>query len=261
MREHLRSQTLRLLLLICAVIVPLSSAAGPDAPADFSHADWHAVLQRFVDDHGLVDYRALAEERTQLDAYLTAVAEISPQSHPQLFPTREDQLAYFLNAYNALVFQGVLDLAPDIETVWGKSGTGYGFFVKTKVVLGDRRTNLRKLENQDIRRQFEDPRIHAALNCASLGCPRLPREIFDPRRLDDQLDQAMAEFVGDQRHCAFDEATGTVALSKIFDWFRSDFDSAGGLIAYLNRYREADEQIPEDTKIRFLPYDKRLNRQ
>jgi len=129
--------------------------------------------------------------------------------------------------------------------------------------------SLKKLEDDLVRAGFQDPRIHAALNCASVGCPRLPREAFLPETLDGQLDAAMKEFVSEERNCSVDSAAGTVTLSKIFDWFRQDFEEfpqplgqgGGELIDYINRYRAAAEQIPADVKIKFASYDKTLNRQ
>ncbi len=253
--------------ILCAVLVlqltTPGRGAGEASPAKaYSHEAWQAVLLEFVDPAGLVDYATLAKDREDLDRYLGRIAKISPESHPHLFPSRNQQLAYYLNAYNALVFEGVLSLGPDADTVWGWSGTGYGFFVKRDVVVGGRRTNLRALENKDVRERFADPRIHAALNCASLGCPRLPREAFDAETLDRQLDAAATELVSDPRHCRPDPAKGIVTLSKIFDWFRSDFESdGGGLIDWINRYRGPGAQVAADLDVEFFLYDKGLNRQ
>ena len=235
----------------------------------FSYEDWQDVLQEYVDDKGLVDYRRLDTDRAALDRFLEEIETQGPRSTPDLFPNRQDQLAYYINAYNALVFKGVLGLGPDAGTVWGITKTGYGFFARMKVDLDQRQTSLKKLEDEDIREGFEDPRIHAALNCASVGCPRLPREPFLPEQLDEQLDAAMQEFVEEERNCLVDTEAGTVTLSKIFDWFRGDFesfeakqaDSQGRLIDYVNRYRAADAQIPDDSSVKFSSYDKSLNRQ
>lgn len=260
----------RILILIALAASGLAPRLGADPGNEsFSHDDWNAVADEFVDDQGLVDYASLAGGRELLDRYLQDIETTGPESQPDLFATRNDKLAYYINAYNALVFKGVLDLPAGIETVWGKSKSGYGFFVKTKFELDGRRTNLRKLENEIVRARFEDPRIHAALNCASLGCPRLPRHAFDPDELDAQLDLEMTEFANESRNCEVDLAAGTVRLSKIFDWFRSDFEdyatpegeAAGDLITYLNRYRPAEARIPDDLAIEFLKYDKRINRQ
>ncbi len=251
---------------IFCILLALPTAGRAD---DYSVESWQTVLQKFVDPNGWVDYRSLAQDRGELDRYLALVNEISPETHPHLFPSRNDRLAYYINAYNALVFKGVLALGPDATTVWGMTGIGYGFFVQQKVIVGGQRMNLRSLENKIIRREFEDPRIHAAVNCASISCPRLPQEAFDAEQLDQQLDSAMTEFVNDERHCRVDPASGTVSLSKIFDWFKSDFvdyesrqgNTKGGLIDYVNRFRAPEDQIAADFSVKFLPYDKGLNRQ
>lgn len=236
---------------------------------DFSYDDWQSVLETYVDDIGFVDYRGLRANRGALDRFVGQLRATGPDSTPDLFPESEDQLAYYINAYNALVFAGVLGLDPDADTVWGITKTGYGFFARMKVELDQQEMSLKKLEDDLVRAGFQDPRIHAALNCASAGCPRLPREPFLPETLDQQLDAAMKEFVGEERNCHVDTAAGTVTLSKIFDWFRQDFEEfpqplgqgGGELIDYINRYRSADAQIPEDFKIKFANYDKSLNRQ
>ncbi len=255
--------------IVCSLSLAIAYGAKAEVEAEgFSHAAWTLALEQVVDEEGFVDYARLAGDPAALERYLQEIAETGPITAPELFPDSEDQLAYYINAYNALVFRGVLDLGPKIESVWGVSGTGYGFFVGKKHKIDGMKFNLRKLENKIIRAGFEDPRIHAALNCASRGCPRLPRQAFDPRALDAELDSAMAEFVGDERHCRLDVASKTVELSKIFDWFRSDFEAfeaghgdGSGLIAYVNRYRAAEARIPEGFAIKFLPYDKSLNSQ
>lgn len=221
-----------------------------------------------MDDRGRVDYGALAKDRAALDRFLAAVERTSPKSNPGLFPAPHDRLAYYVNAYNALVFRGVLARGPEKESVWkGGLVSGYSFFVGTGVVLGGERTNLKKLEDKTIRALFGDPRIHAALNCASLGCPRLPRKAFEPATLDAELDAAMREFVSEERNVRVDASARTATLSKIFDWFDGDFlafEKAKGtpdpnLLDYVNRYRAADAAVPRDFAIRFADYDKRLN--
>ncbi|MCK7489905.1 MAG: DUF547 domain-containing protein [Anaerotruncus sp.] len=155
----------------------------------------------FVDEKGRVDYEALARDRAGLDAWLGRLVRQGPKSTPALFPQRNDKLAYYVNAYNALVFQGVLSRGPEKESVWkGGLVSGYSFFVAMKVRLDGETWSLKALEDDLIRKDFADPRIHAALNCASIGCPRLPREAFVPEKLDAQLDAAMREFVDDERN-------------------------------------------------------------
>ncbi len=244
-----------------------SAPQAGDAPA-FGHQDWNAVLSRFVDERGRVDYEAVARDRAALDRYLAQIAEIGPRSTPELFPTQAHQLAYYVNAYNALVFKGVLDGNLDAETVWRGLVPGYGFFVGRKFRLDRRSINLRNLENKIVRARFGNARVHAALNCASVGCPRLPTTAFEPGRLEHELNTAMAEFVSGEQHVRVDDGNRTVFLSKIFDWYREDFltdERESGnpnptLIDYVNRFRGNTPPIPRDYTVRFLEYDKRLNR-
>jgi hypothetical protein len=246
----------------------LGGAAQGGDPHAFDHQDWSAVLSRFVNERGRIDYEALARDRGGLDRYLVQIAEIGPRSTPERFPTQAHQLAYYVNAYNAFVFQGVIDGDLDAETVWRGVLPGYGFFVGRKFRLDGRSINLRNLENKIVRARFGDARVHAALNCASVGCPRLPTTAFEPGRLERELNTAMAEFVSSEQNVRVDETNRTVFLSKIFDWYHEDFladereagNAKPNLIDYVNRFRGDASPIPRDYTIRFLEYDKRLNR-
>jgi hypothetical protein len=224
------------------------------------------VLAAVVDEQGLVDYEALRANRADLDTYLATLRQQGPESNPNAFPTRDEALAYYLNAYNALVFDEVLALGPEATTVWGITGSGYGFFVRTKVELDGRSISLKALEDDLVRAQFQDPRIHAALNCASIGCPRLPREPFLPTTLDQQLGAAMREFATSDRGVRLDASTKTIELSKIFEWFAEDFLAAERtrgnpkptILDAIDRWRE--QPLPRDWQVRYAEYDKRLNR-
>jgi hypothetical protein len=248
-------------------LLVVASATSAAAAEPFSHADWTAVLARFVDERGLVDYAGLALDRTTLDRYLAALARTSPDTRPELFPTRAHELAYWLNAYNAMVFRGVLARGPERESVWGDGLFGLGFFTRRDLVLGGATTSLKSLEDDVVRARFRDPRVHAALNCASRGCPRLPRRAFAGATLDAELDAAMREFVGEERNVALDPGTRTVTLSKVFDWFAADFrdferrqgSSRPSVVDYVNRYRPPGARIPAGWSVRFALYDERIN--
>jgi hypothetical protein len=249
------------------------SASDPSAPSSpeltIAYDDWASTLERFVDESGLVDYAGLRQDRDALDRFLDQVGRVSPRNNPDLFSSEDEALAYFINVYNALTFQGVLGLDPDTDTVWGATGTGLKFFGLNKYKIGGETLSLKQLEDDWIRADFGDPRIHAALNCASLGCPRLPQEPFLPATLDQQLDAAMTEFVNQSRVVKVSTDGKSVSMSKIFDWFRDDFlayERAAGnpgatVIDYINRYRAESDQIPVDAEASFPGYDKRLNRQ
>lgn len=263
------------------VLLTVSAHAAPSGPegldtknasanqGTFSHDDWTAVLSKYVDDVGNVDYVALKKDRKVLDRYLDSIRSVSPESRPDLFPTRHHALAYYLNAYNAHTFDGVLEGGGTQSSVWPTLWHGYKFFVGRKIELGGKRTNLKALEDKKIREAFEDPRIHAALVCASISCPRLPQEAFEPDTLDAQLDAVTTEFSTDTKHVRVEHDDKTVHLSKIYDWYADDYldyEKARGqskpkLVDYINRYRAADDQIPRDYKVVLIPYDKSLNAQ
>ncbi len=257
----------RLPLAFAAAAV-LALPAAAEAP--FDHGGWSRVVQKFVDQRGHVDYDALLADRADFDRYLAEVSRVSPRSAPGAFPSRAHALAYYLNAYNALVFRGVLDRGPERVSVWrGGLVSGYDFFVKRKWLVGGERMSLKALEDDIVRSEFADPRVHAALNCASRGCPRLPRVAFTGEELERQLDEAMLFFVGEERNCRIDPASRTVYLSKIFDWFAKDFldferrsgASRPSVTRYLNRYRAAGAAIPDGFTVRFVEYDKGINAQ
>lgn len=247
-----------------------AALAGAPGSGDFPHDGWARVLEAYVDDQGLVDYKGLSVDRAGLDLYVAAIGRVSPENRPELFPTREDRLAYWINAYNALVFQGVLARGPEDESVWSGLVSGLNFFGLQKFTVGGRVMNLKSLEDDLIREPFLDPRVHAALNCASIGCPRLPREAFSAATLDEDLDAAMAEFVAGDLNVTVNHDTKTVTLSKIFDWFEGDFvryeaesrgRTDGTVVDYINRYRVSGSAVPTGYRVKFSRYDKRINKQ
>lgn len=258
-----------IVLTACSLAAVLAVAPAAGAAEPFSHADWGRVLEESVDAHGFVDYRGLADNRAVFDRYIASLRARSPESDPGLFPTEDHELAYYINAYNAWVFSGVLDRGPEIDSVWGLFGTGISFFSGMDIVLGGEETNLKELEDDVIRERYEDPRIHAALNCASVSCPRLPQEPFTADGLDVQLDAAMHEFVTDPKHLKVDRGAKVVTISKIFDWYSGDFlaylkakgVSDPNLIDYVNRYRGDAGKIPPNYEVEFFAYDKGLNAQ
>ncbi|MFQ5702223.1 MAG: DUF547 domain-containing protein [Acidobacteriota bacterium] len=263
----------RLVAILVATIGILACGSAPPGPhpqiTSFTYDDWTSVLERFVDDRGLVDYEGLARDRAIFDRFIKSIETVSPRTDPDLFPTRNDAFAYYINAYNVMVFKGVLDRGPEKESVWSGLVSGLNFFVRMKIRIGGQTMSLKSLEDSVIRGQFKDPRVHAALNCASLACPRLPREAFLPERLDEQLDAAMKEFINEDRNCHVDREKRTVTLSKIFDWYSGDFIAAekrrgndkANVLDYINRYRRPGELVPRDYRVVFLEYDKRINAQ
>jgi len=247
----------------------------------FSYKAWDSFLKRHVDKRGYVDYRAVQQSRADLDHFLRQIAEKSPDSDPELFPTREARLTYWINAYNAWAIQAVLTHYPiesvnDVPHPWPLFflPRGTGFFLFQRITLGGTRTSLYYLENKVIRKRFSDPRIHFALNCASKGCPRLPREAYIPERLDNQLDVAMRQFLSEPRNLSVDLDNNIIHMSSIFDWYEKDFtrwikenypEEEPSLVHYLklNTHGELKAGIEacRNCRIEFIDYDWSLNNQ
>ncbi|MGE0744804.1 MAG: DUF547 domain-containing protein [Rhodospirillales bacterium] len=250
---------MRLLCIAAALFgavaaMPGRAAALPDVRAweDL----WTAVLLRVVDDRGRIDFAGLAAEPGDLRKVVAFVAAESPASAPHRFPTREATLAYYINAYNALAMHGVM-ASGSLER-FGLIGR-IRFFGLRQFTVGGQRMSLYSLEN-DVIRPLGEARVHFALNCMVVGCPRLPREAFRAAALDKQLEQAAREFVNDARNVRVDAVSQTVWLSAIFDFYTADFlAEAPTLIDYVNRYRS--DAVPQGFRARFLDYDWTINRQ
>jgi hypothetical protein len=219
----------------------------------FPHDVLDGVLKKVVNDRGRVDYKTLAADRAALQKYLVAVAEVSPHANPELFPKPEDRLAYWINAYNAYVLYAVTE-RPTMKSV---NDDATNFFYFTKYDFGNEEISLYKLENDVVRKEFSEPRIHFALNCASAACPELPPEAFMPERLEDQLAREAREFCANPDKVRLNGTT--VEVSQIFEWYGDDFAALGGPVEFCRKWGRTD--LPEKADVEFIPYDWTLNAQ
>lgn len=196
-------------------------------PAEgFDYSWWNEALARWVRPQG-VDYAAVLEDEGDLRRFVATLASTGPRSAPGRFSTEPEQLAYYLNAYNALTLFGVVDNWPmqSVHDVrgWLDPRAGFGFFYGLHFPLDGGEINLYELENAVIRR-YLDARIHAAINCASKSCPALAPYAFEPSTLDEQLDVVTQSFCSNAPHVVIDEDAQQIRLSAIFDWYKADFE-------------------------------------
>ncbi|MCB9760009.1 MAG: DUF547 domain-containing protein [Alphaproteobacteria bacterium] len=244
--------------LILALTGCAQQIAAPPAPAQDPWPTWDEALGAVVTPSGRVDYDALRARRAALDGVLGALAvDPGPSSDDALLARR-------INAYNAFVLAGVLERAPidsvhDVAIGIWRVPAGTGFFKGLEFRLDGDRVDLHTLEHTLIRARFRDPRVHAALNCASAGCPPLKAGIYHPETLDAELDAAFTRFV--KTRCRLDG--DTLALSEVFDWFEDDFLAWGGaqtVCHYAARYEPDWTGIAEaGCPHRFEPWDWSLN--
>ncbi len=233
---------------------PAPNAAMP-APTSFDVTAWAGLLSTYATEDGGFRYAALvanATDRATLQQVVGAVANASPVAYPE----RSAQLAFYINAYNILTVSAVVERFP-IESVMSVPGF---FDTITHTVAGNPRT-LNSLENDLIRAQFAEPRIHFAVNCASAGCPWLDREPFTAENLDAQLTRLTRQFVG--QSTSIDSRRRRVVVSQIFEWFAGDFEAAGGVRAFLVAHTEHEatrtQVADERMRIAYTPYDWALN--
>jgi len=234
------------------------------AAAPFDHSVWDRVLRARVNGHGEVDYAALQRDRRDLDEYIRLLGSASPANHLEQFPTRADELAYWINAYNAFVTSAVVDNYPTASV--RDIGMMFGFFRSNARTAGGKAMSLRYLENEIIRKQYREPRIHFALVRASLSCPYLAREAYTGAFLDEQLDRAARHFMGQRRNLAVDTAKNGVMLSAIFNWYKPDFEGTPPqrtLLQYIRQYTDDETRRALDAlkqpRVRFYDYDWSLN--
>jgi len=283
-----RNRIRRLILLIfifvmfgCTKIEPTTFTDEQVVePRILSHASFDRLLQRFVDHEGRVNYSALKQDSRDLDEYYHLIATFSPDSHPDLFPSESHKLAYWINAYNATAIKTVLTYYPISSVLDVKPPAVFfflseksGFFVFQRLTYGGKTTSLYYLGNGVIRERFQEPRIHFALNCAALGCPRLPRQAFSGEDLERQLDQETRKFLSEARNFRIDHSGKTIYMSSIFKWYEDDFlnwyqknysESKASLVNYIALYLTSDKaaELKEHGNqyaLRFLPYDWGLN--
>ena len=259
------------LVLALFVLAAVAAAPGDDSTAVgevavYSDEPFLALVRKYAIDGGeKVDYAAWkdsAEDLAMLGRQVDLIARVSPDSHPELFPTSESQRSYWINTYNTLVLQAVLEYWP-LESVrnvkisfTSRLVPGKGFFYDRKVIVGGKKTSLYKFEKQVLREQ-KDSRLHFALNCASESCPVLRAWEWS----DEQLDAAARDFVNDRANVSIDN--DTLYLSGIFKWYKKDFPD--DLHAYLKQYAEPglvqQLQAAKDGRyrIRYRSYDWSLN--
>ncbi len=213
----------------------------------FNHDKWNNLLKDHVSKQGNVNYKGFKANRKALLNYITSLG----QNLPTDAWTRDEKLAYWINAYNAMTVDLILRYYP-IESIKGIKKPWHQRYWK----LGEKWYNLDEIEHK-ILRKMNEPRIHFAIVCASFSCPKLQNEAFNALKLESQLENATKTFINDPKR---NYITPTkIEISKIFAWFDKDFlvNNTGSIIQYINRY--SDVKISQKTPKRFMNYNWDLN--
>ena len=231
----------------------------------YDEAQLDTLLNKYVNSEGLVDYTAWKNSSEDLSAIRTLtdnLASFDPSSLPE-----QERLAFWINAYNAFALREVLARYP-VESIRPRDFLGIperSFFTEEKHEVDGVSYSLDGIENDVLRAEFEEPRIHFAIVCASTSCPELRTEAYTADKLETQLNEQARSFVNDPSRNRYNPETDTASISKIFNWFEGDFTAvAASVPAYLTSYAgEGATAVLEspELNVEYMSYDWGLNDQ
>ena len=239
---------------------------------DHQHAAWDVLLKKHVkwlpdNKQSRVDYKGFVAERAELKKVLDSFSAVPKADFDKW--SRPQQMAFLINAYNAFTIEHILSKYPNLKSIKDLGSIVSSAWKKKFFTLLGEERNLDWIEHEQLRPRYNEPRIHVAVNCASIGCPALPPEAFTPARFDAQLEEGMLRFLGDRTRNRV--ADGKLEVSQIFKWFKEDFEKGHKGFAKLEdvfaKYADALTDVPaEREKLRSktvsvsnLEYDWSLN--
>jgi len=242
-----------ILLIFILIIAPMASASG------FDHSQFDEILQTYVDSNGLVDYNGIAKD-ARFQNYMERLKSAKTDKM-----THDGRLAFWINAYNAVVIDKVIKWKPEKsvrETLISGLWISTEFFTTREHIVAGKQLSPDDIEHEILRKQLQDPRIHFAIVCASSSCPKLARFAFTEEKVQSQLAYVTTKYINSERGTRIDYAENTLYLSKIFDWFADDFkDKSGSVLAFIKPYlnEKAKRFLERKPKIDYLHYDWALN--
>lgn len=245
-------------------------------PFDHRHATWSALLARHVlllrgGQASKVRYAGMAAERAAVKGVLDALSAVDEASFRGF--KRLQQMAFLVNAYNAFTVELILTKYPKLESIKDIGAVFSSPWKPKWIPLLGANVSLDDIEHGMLRERgrYDDPRVHFAVNCASIGCPPLREEAFVADRLDAQLDEQALRFMSDRSRNRFNAERDRLEVSKIFDWYGEDFRlghrGIRSLPGFMARYAEVLADAPtererlrgERVEIEFAAYDWKLN--
>jgi hypothetical protein len=210
-----------LIALILTLLATLTHAQG----FDHQYAAWDSMVRKHVkwlpdNKQSRVDYAAFAKERAELKKVLDTLSAV-PKSEFDGW-SRDQRMAFLINAYNAFTIEVILTKWPDIKSIRELGLFNRGPWKNEFFTLLGAKRHLDWIEHEELRPKYAEPRVHGAVNCASIGCPALRPEAFTAGKLEAQLEDGMLRFMGDRTRNRV--ADGKVQVSMIFKWFKEDFE-------------------------------------
>ena len=248
-------------VIIAVSIIFLTGLQRSVSAADFDHSIFDQVLKTYVNNQGLVDYNGITGDQSfkkYMESLKTAQADTM---------SRNGQLAFWINAYNAVTIDKVIKWKPKksvretfVPGVW----SGTKFFTTREHTAAGKLLSQDDIEHEILRKQLKEPRIHFAIVCASSSCPPLPRFAYTEDNVQAKLEEETRKYINSKRGTQIDSAKNVLHLSKLFDWFAGDFEyKSGSVMNFIKPY--LDEKtlafVEQKPKIEFIHYDWALNAQ
>ena len=214
------------------------------------HDVWNALTQKNVTVAGKVNYKGMKAELSQLTTYLTHLNNTPPKADW----SENEKLAYWINLYNASTVYLIASNYPTTSITKLNGGKPWD---KKFVKSGDKVYSLNQIENEIVRPRFKEPRIHAALNCAAVSCPKMLNAAFLPSKLSAQLDAQCYAWINDRGRN--EVGPNSLKISQIFDWYKDDFKAGGGVIKFVGKYNRTKIMINPKAAISYKEYNWDLN--
>lgn len=230
-------------------VKPVESTSMP-----IQHDIWDDLMGRHVKGDGTVDYKGIIKDRDQFDQYIKLLEGNHPNEKNW---SRDESVAYWINAYNAFTVQLILDNYPvaSIKDIKGGITFVSSVWDQKFITIEGHEYDLNNIEQGILRKYYKEPRIHFAVNCASISCPPLANFAFTGDRLQSQLDQMARSFLADPSKNIV--SSNHLQLSKIFNWYKGDFTDELNIKEYIDQY--TDVKVSPDAKISYLDYYWGLN--
>lgn len=247
-------------LIICAVILFSSCLTGvPKGNKNpITHDEWTTLLKKHVNNAGFVDYKGFIKDSVNLNKYLSKISANAPATSW----SNDEKFAFWINAYNAYTVKLIVDNYP-VKSIKDLAPKNAVIFINTSwdkkfFSIGGQKMTLNTIEHKILRKRFDDPRMHFAINCASMSCPKLLNEAYEAKTIDKQLTEQAKDFLADKNKNNISK--DKPELSSIFDWFNKDFTKTGKTkIGFINQY--APVKIDDNASLKYMSYDWSLNEQ
>ncbi|MDE1240840.1 DUF547 domain-containing protein [Vibrio aestuarianus] len=227
--------------------------SNEESTQTISHQVWQTTLDSYLikDNHNnLFDYKNVnSKDKTRLEQYISQLSKLDPREY-----TKAEQYAYWVNLYNALTVNLVVDNYPISSITKLRGLFSFGPWEQKIITINQKELTLNDIEHRILRPIWKDPRTHYAINCASLGCPNLQEQAFTAKNTQPLLEKSATEFINSKKGVKL--TNDKLVLSSIYDWFSEDFGTKQQLFQHLARYNKTLKDTERDVSYQ---YDWKLN--